>query len=134
MENNFDIVKSKITANLIIEWCKEKNKNALIFFNNSLVYSDRKFRFTTNVIEQIFPSKKDKTSYWNNGVFILYEIENNKGDISLSLLVSSKGILNKNKLNSFLHSNLVEYNEDVVVVKKWNIFSSNNMLLGFVSL
>ena len=128
MDNNFELVETRIIANAIIDWCKNNADKGLIHFKNSFVSSYKKFRFTTDISEQIIPSTKDKKGYWNNGVFTLYEIENVNKNITVSLLISSKDLINKDRLLSFLDSNMVSYCDDLIVVKKWTVFTSNNKL------
>lgn len=128
MEGNLDLVKLRVTANVIIDWCKEKLSQKLISYNSSFVSSYKKFRFTTPIIEKIFLCKKAKSVSYNYNSFIYYEIENVEGNISLSLLVSSKEIKGKDRFNSFLKSNKVDDTGDEIVVKIWNVFTKYNQL------
>ena len=126
--NNMDFVKQRVTSNIIVDWCEKKAINNLLTFNNSFVSSYQKFRFTTQISEKIIPSTNSKKGYWKNGIFTLYEILNNGGNISVSLLISSKGLTNNKRLNSFLKSTMINYCDEVIVIKTWNIFMLNNKL------
>ena len=128
MTSNNEIVKLRVVANAIIDWCNKKAHDNLINFNNSFVSSYQRFRFTTPTTEKIFETKSDKKGYWNNGVFILYEIQNHKGNISVSLLVSSKELKDSKRLSMFLKSNMINFSEDVITIKTWHIFTTNNKL------
>ena len=128
MDSKLDIVKLRVTANVITDWCNEKNKINLLSFNNSFISSYKKFRFTTIILEKLFHSYNDKKGYWSNGVFTFYEINNDEGNLSVSLLISSKDLKDLDRLNSFLKSNMINYSEDLIIVKTWNIFTSNNKL------
>ena len=94
MVNNVENVKKNVIATIITDWCTEKAKNNLISFNNSLVSSYQKFRFLTPITEKVFPSNNTKKGFWNNGIFTLYEIQNNDGNISVSFLISTKDLKN----------------------------------------
>lgn len=128
MVNNFENVKKNVIATVITNWCTEKAKNNMISFNNSLVSSYQKFRFLTPITEKIFASTNTKKGFWNNGIFTLYEIKNNDGNISVSFLISTKDLNEKARLDSFLKSNAISYSNDLIIVKTWNLFTSNNKI------
>jgi len=128
MNGNKDIVTLRLISNMIIDWCNDKAKNKIFIFDNSFVSSYQKFRFATPVINQILPSVKGKKSVWDNEYYCLYEIKNDNGNLSVSLLVSSKGLSNNERLSLFLKSNRVEYGSDIIVIKTWNILNSNARL------
>ena len=128
MDSNLNIVKLRLAANMIIDWCNNKSIDNLLSFDESFVSGYKKFRFTTPVIRQIFQEKKNKKGYWKNGLFVLYEISNNDGNIDVSFLISPKDLNDKDKLKSFLTSNNIDYVEDYIIIKTWNIFNSSNKL------
>ena len=128
MNSNLELVKLRLIANVIVDWCNIKAKENLISFDSAFVSSYKKFRFTTPTSEKIFSSTNDKKGYWAKGIYSLYEIFNDDGNISVSLLVSPKDIKDINRLQSFLKFNMIENYSDFIKIKTWNIFSTNNKL------
>ena len=128
MNNNFDIIKLKIVSTIIVDWCNNKAKKNLLFFKNSFVSSYSKFRFGTPISEMIIKSNNNKKGYWNNGIFVFYEIQYINDNLLVSLLISSKDVNEKDRLYSFLNSNNVNFSEDIITVKTWNLFTSNNKI------
>ena len=128
MDNSLNFIQSRIIANAIIDWCNIKSNEGFIKINNSFVSSYSKFRFTTPILELVHPNNTEKNGYWKNGISILYEIVNDNGNLSVSLLVSLKDVKEKDKIISFLKSNMIESSSELIVIKTWNVFSLNSKL------
>lgn len=82
------------------------------------------FRFTTDLIDSVFPKKKGKDGPWKNGCGAMYEIHNNVSGLTIRLMVSSLCFkaFDTKRIEPILHDgNLIQDENGLVCLAKWKI-------------
>lgn len=119
-----DDMKSQIELKLIetqiSDWCKHKEG---IIFRSSLCTQERCIRFTTPLMQEIFPETDTTSGVWKSGVYFMYEIYNGAGEFKITASVSLQGLPRKQKKQCLELLNScgigVEEKKGLYLLKEW---------------
>ena len=114
-------IKLKLIANIIEDWCAHQSG---IVFETSLCTQERCIRFTTPMLESIFPSVSTSSGVWKSGHFLMYEIYNETDHFQITASVSYAGLTVKQKKDccQLLESSGIpkETKRGMYFLKVWN--------------
>lgn len=79
-----------------VEWCETKARDQSIQYNAAFSTA-RIIRFTTLALNSVFPLLQSSESLWGNEHTAFYEIENNKDNVFMKIVVSTKGLVLKSR-------------------------------------
>lgn len=118
-------IELELSSNLIKEWCKQRTSLSSTLFYEDANSSKHIIRFSTYIIESIFPKRNDRSGYWKNGHLAFYEIVNDADALVVRLVVSLIGISKSEKLRLekllFSIETVSERNSEFVVITEWNL-------------
>ena len=125
MPNLRNDIELELSSNLIKEWCKQQASESSTLFYEDANSSKHIIRYSTSIIESIFPKRNDRSGYWKNGHLAFYEIVNVADTLVVRLVVSLIGIskseqLRLEKLLSSLET-VSERSAEFVVITEWNL-------------
>ena len=84
-------IELRLQGSLLSDWCAQKAVQCGDFiYQRSFDSTHRIIRFSTKVLETLFPPLAAPRGHWNNGHALMYEIRNEANGIALSCVVSPK--------------------------------------------
>ena len=87
-------IECKLIGEQLVDWCKHKEN---IIFKTSLCTQERCLRFTSPLMQEIFPSVETQSGAWKSGCFFMYEIYNVIDEFKITASVSLMGLLKKQR-------------------------------------
>lgn len=87
-------IELKLIGTQISDWCKHREG---VIFRTALCTQERCIRFTTPLMQEIFPETDTAGGVWKSGVFFMYEIYNGVDEFKITASVSLQGLPKKQK-------------------------------------
>lgn len=113
-------IELKVIGAQVSDWCKNREG---IIFRSSLCTQERCIRFTTPLMQSIFPETDAVNSAWKSGVYFMYEIYNGVDEFKITASVSAQGLPRKQKKEclELLHSCGIEVEDkkELYFIKEW---------------
>ena len=94
MEDGKSQIVRKLIGEQLADWCRHREN---IIFRSSLCTQERCLRFTSPLMQEIFPSTAARSGAWKSGVYFMYEIYNGTDEFKITASVSLTGLLKKQR-------------------------------------
>lgn len=121
MKNEIEL---RLQGSLLSDWCAQKAAQCGDFiYQHSFDSTHRIIRFSTKVLDALFPPSAAPRGHWKNGHALMYEIRNEANGIALSCMASPKELNQRDckRMQALAHACGATLQGDVYSLARWDL-------------